>query len=175
MVFPVVSFITYSFAEKEGAAFVLLVIMGLALAVLHGPEGVVAYIFSHKLFLFFCFLGYVAVGPFWALAKWYLYNIDFAEKFHDDYLHWMVVKQHNSERKIPEKFLTYERPRARDNKGRIIRWMVYWPLSVLDTLINDFLWKLFKRIYQFFEPLFDKMMDKYETWKEHRNQKNTNA
>ena len=51
--------------------------------------------------------------------------------------------------------------------GSPLVWPVTLTLAVALILLG---WALSP-----FEPLFDKMMDKYETWKEHRNQKNTNA
>ncbi|HTM68611.1 MAG TPA: hypothetical protein VL426_04885 [Candidatus Binatia bacterium] len=38
-------------------------------------------------------------------------------------------------------------PKAGDHKGRIMTWMCYWPWSMVWTLINDPVKRLFKQIY----------------------------
>ena len=40
-----------------------------------------------------------------------------------------------------------EAPQARTNKSRILRWMTFWPLSALWTLIDDPIREAFRKIY----------------------------
>lgn len=48
-------------------------------------------------------------------------------------------------------------PSARENKAKITSWIGYWPISLLWTLLDDFLDKLFKRIFELFSGLFQRI------------------
>ena len=49
------------------------------------------------------------------------------------------------------------RPSAMDNKGRIIAWISYWPMSFVATLLNDPLRHLVEWIYDHFRNLYEAM------------------
>lgn len=38
-------------------------------------------------------------------------------------------------------------PQASENKERIMTWMYLWPFSMLGTLVSEFLFKIWDRIY----------------------------
>jgi hypothetical protein len=56
-------------------------------------------------------------------------------------------------------------PKARENKGRIIFWMGYWPVSAFWTLLNDPIMRLyqfvFRRLVLAFEAISKTMFKKY--------------
>ena len=49
------------------------------------------------------------------------------------------------------------RPSALDNKGRIIAWISYWPMSFVATLLNDPLRHLVEWIYDHFRNMYEAM------------------
>jgi energy-coupling factor transporter transmembrane protein EcfT len=48
-------------------------------------------------------------------------------------------------------------PRASQHKGDIIRWMSYWPFSVIGTVLNDFVRKAWNHIYNFTVQTYDRI------------------
>jgi hypothetical protein len=52
-----------------------------------------------------------------------------------------------------------ERPRARQNKSRIVSWMAFWPFSLVGTLLNDPVRRLFTWLFQAFSSLYQRMAD----------------
>lgn len=49
---------------------------------------------------------------------------------------------------------------AGDNKARIIGWMSLWPFSMLGTLVDDLLLRLWQRIYEVFSGVYQRISDK---------------
>lgn len=84
---------------------------------------------------------YLLVGVLWSVVKWYFYVNDRARehkrrkaKFGSQY----------SERGYGQ--ITV--PQVNEHKSDIIRWMTYWPFSLIFTLINDPFRRLFEFIYR---------------------------
>jgi len=50
-------------------------------------------------------------------------------------------------------------PRAWNNKARITRWMAYWPFSVIWTMLDDVIKKIFRTIQRWLGDLMDKITD----------------
>ena len=89
-------------------------------------------------------LGYLLVGTLWSFIKWFLYLTNLTEYY----------------RKYPYNFSSAkDKFNARENKERIINWMMYWPLSGIWTLINDPIKKAFGRIFVGLENRFQKISD----------------
>lgn len=54
----------------------------------------------------------------------------------------------------------FQKPLLRHNKRRIILWMGYWPFSMLWTVINDPVRKLFRQVYHSFEGVLQQITDR---------------
>jgi hypothetical protein len=52
-----------------------------------------------------------------------------------------------------------QRPRARDNKSRIVSWMAFWPFSLVGTLLNDPVRRFFSWVFTTFSSLYQRMAD----------------
>jgi hypothetical protein len=52
-----------------------------------------------------------------------------------------------------------KRPRAVNNKARITAWMSFWPYSLVGTLLNDPVRRLFNAIFSWVKGLYQKMAD----------------
>lgn len=119
--------------------------------------------------------GYIAIGVAWSFVKWFSY----LRKFRD---HFRELKQKFLERKgltgpdIEEPFLSefkaslrhqYEyrdvqsgqKPTATENKAKITAWMAFWPCSVISTLLNDPIRRLFRYLFNLLKSLYQKMAD----------------
>lgn len=75
---------------------------------------------------------YVIAALAWGVAKWYLM---IKARFVD------VKSKLDDGRKLTEEEIGREldraRPRARDHKDEIIGWMLYWPLSLVGTILTQ--------------------------------------
>lgn len=108
-------------------------------------------------------LGYIVTGVLWGVLKWWLYcigvrrNIEaLAKEFRQQYKlgpdadiqkEWQsYLWRHTSSDSIE--------PSAHKNKSRIILWMSYWPCSMLWTLINDPVRRIFLYEYYLLGKLF---------------------
>lgn len=49
---------------------------------------------------------------------------------------------------------------ASANKGLIVTWMSLWPFSVVGTLLNDLLVRMWENLYTFFSGLFQRISDR---------------
>lgn len=116
---------------------------------------------------------YFLIGCGWGMVKWFFflhkrlskYN-EYRQKFLREnqateltpalakkFLKWLADVQlynYNQNAKI-----TAEAPLAKDHKGDIIRWMSYWPFSMIGTLLNDVVRKAWKHIYNFMAKAYD--------------------
>lgn len=108
----------------------------LALCIAHNP-GMIAGLF----------ISYIIIGTVWSIVKWYLFvkmKYRFVTKKRPDYAQKLDL----------EKMSQY-RPLAVDEKYRIMSWMLYWPLSVIWTAINNPFRKAFNAVYNSIEGIFD--------------------
>ncbi len=51
------------------------------------------------------------------------------------------------------------KPIASANKGRIMIWMTYWPTSMLWTIVNDPVKRIFKEIFRRVRAVYDAISD----------------
>jgi len=51
------------------------------------------------------------------------------------------------------------KPKATKNKRRIVAWMAYWPFSMVGTIINDPVRRLFKFLFNTFKALYQNIAD----------------
>jgi hypothetical protein len=122
---------------------------------------------------------YVLIGVAWSLVKWrvhlsekmdifddisskYAYDNDWAGykaylqtqwdvlNFNDMHVSLIGAKTNKD---IAARII----PKAEHNKALIISWMLYWMLSMLATLLNNPLRKLFNYLYSVLSGTFDRM------------------
>jgi hypothetical protein len=48
-------------------------------------------------------------------------------------------------------------PTASEHKSDILRWMTYWPFSIVGTLLSDIVLKLWNHIYTFLATTYDRI------------------
>ena len=100
----------------------------------------ISYIINHPLSTIVNIAGYIFIGIIWSFVKWYYFLLNFKDsKSGKDYDQWKSYI-----------------PKVSDNKGKIISWMTYWPMSAAWTIIND----PFRRIYFRIEKVYQKISDR---------------
>ena len=87
---------------------------------------------------------YFFVGLTWSVGKWYFYTLAIRDKVRNG--EWKDLRFSESKN---TKGTNY-RPRASyasENKERIMGWIAFWPLSVIDTLLGDWLYRVTQFLY----------------------------
>jgi hypothetical protein len=125
---------------------------------------------------------YLAVGVGWSFIKWFSYLMGFRDAFREQkeafcLRNGLDPKAAITDEKVLSEFdshlshnvgwsekhrgqlLSRERPRAAKSKARITAWMAFWPFSVVGTVLNDPVRRLFNFLYSQFKALYQKMSD----------------
>lgn len=87
-------------------------------------------------------IGYFLAGICWSIFKWFIY----------------LKEIRSNMREKPDGYSRIQYS-PHNNKGRIIHWMLYWPLSALWTLIDDPVRKLFSAAFHRFEGIYQGITD----------------
>jgi len=160
----------------------------LAAAVLHlfGDVNVFAFAREQPLTALLLAGGYAAAGTFWGLGKWFFFVQRERRRYEHQKAEFLRSKGVSGNVVPPELKqawrkecggVTYQTvsddpdrcrkgvypvnmaPKASDHRGQIIGWMIYWPWSLVWTLINDPVVRLFKWIYRQIQGLLQKISD----------------
>lgn len=97
------------------------------------------------------FIGYILSGAVWSTFKWWLYNRKVRLEYNERKA--IFLRNRNVSELTPQLKMDWWNqrgihiPNAMDYKETIITWLYLWPFSVLGTLLNDFLRKLYDHIY----------------------------
>lgn len=127
---------------------------------------------------------YFVIGSVWGVAKWWIYCLGRLEQYNELKAEFLEENGFDSSVKTVPKELrsrwndvvTNENsyiggrkrnlkhtPLARENKAAILRWMSFWPISMIWSLINDFVKNIFKVIYRkisgFLQRIADNMFE----------------
>jgi hypothetical protein len=153
-----------------------------------GNTGIFSWVAAHPLLLILYGVGYIVVGALYGILKWYLLLHDRADRYLEVRTSWLegAIKQNSSKlpAKVCQEALTtgilagdvkkawkkyakdqyygrrLTKPSVGRNKGRILSWVTYWPLSGLWTLINDPIRRIFKWLYRRISTKLQIMADK---------------
>jgi hypothetical protein len=126
-------------------------------------------------------LGYLVIGVVWSFVKWFSFLMAFRDKFRQEREDFLNSRGLGSipNASVPDNLLedfhnflrrSYtvisfrgnalsQRPRASNNKERIVAWMALWPPSLIGTLLNDPIKRLFTWLFNAFKALYQKMAD----------------
>ena len=137
---------------------------------LFSPIPIISLAIEHPFHTLAYFVGYLAAGTAWGIGKWWFYLGNVKTKYN------RAVKLYNASTTkdwknfndfiIEEGLNTYEldsetyRPLIAKNKRRFMIWMVYWPFSMVWTLLNDPIRKIFNWIYDRLAGMLQGMSDK---------------
>ena len=86
-------------------------------------------------------IGYIISGFIWSLIRWYIFLDSIRKKLERD----------RSEMDI----WTKQRFNPANNRGRIIGWMMYWPISLIWNIIHHPIRGVFSFAFEKFRGLFD--------------------
>jgi hypothetical protein len=125
---------------------------------------------EHKLASVLWLLVYYAVGIGWGFVKWASFvhkKVGAYNEFKSEFLKEnkvteltpiLAVKLQDKIRGgYSSRHIMVSIPTASENKGSIIRWMTYWPFSIVGTILNDVVRKLWHHIYMFLATTYDRL------------------
>lgn len=127
------------FLEKEPGISTIAVILTTFILFIFTDLGIDS-IFDNLSVIMTIFLCYSIVGIFWSFAKWYFYLLDWVKK--DKILPY-------SNKKI--------KPIVRDNRSKIIAWILYWPLSFISTFIKELIYTRLSKFYSKIDNVYQKI------------------
>lgn len=106
--------------------------------------------------------GYGGVGAGWAIAKWWLYVHDRVDEYRRMKSIYMADGKATDEtwRAFAGTKPWAKAPLASDNKAKIVRWISFWPASMLWSLVDDFVRRVAIAIYNFIAEHLQGMSDK---------------
>jgi hypothetical protein len=157
--------------ESFGWTTVLLIASVVGAQVFH-IVNIWSYASTHALTTLVYVGAYVGIGVVWSFVKWFSFLMAFRDEFRKVKETYLLVKDLRSpDGHHPLDFASYvkykgfrgnplsEKPLASFNKSRIISWMGLWPCSVIGTLLNDPVRRIFNFLFHNFKALYQKMSD----------------
>ncbi|MBU1179759.1 hypothetical protein KJ885_02345 [Patescibacteria group bacterium] len=120
------------------------------------------------------FFAYVVVGVLWSFGKWWFFVRNKRDEYEECKARFLRDKGIENTSVVPDnlkkewsqqfgRYATRDyyggKPKARENKARILTWMIYWPWSMFWTLINDPIKRFFKFIYERLQKVYQKIAD----------------
>lgn len=155
---------------EQGTIALCLLVIALVMMYLAGYSDVVTWAWRRPdLAVVFAVL-YVAAGVPWAVVKWRFYVMKRAGDAREAYDRQYSRRRNNmnvpsaavdvdSAPTYRDWLLTRENPlHPTLHRDRIVRWMAWWPLSVLSTLLRDVVIGGWRRLYRLTERVFTAVM-----------------
>jgi len=188
LVIVIASIVIVAYLENEKASAATAMAIGSVLALIFlGNTGIFTWVAAHPILLILYILGYIVVGGMYGVLKWRLLLQDRVDRYREVRREWLEVAIKCYSPKLPaelcrealtsgkvtgevkkawRKYVRNDyygkritKPSVSRNKGLIISWMTYWPLSGLWTLINDPIRRIFKFLYHRITTLLSTMAD----------------
>ena len=158
----------FLFVEWENgvSATISLVVFGCLLQ-FFGNVDIIGFVVANPLQLLAVVGAYFLLGSVWGIVKWYIFCRDRLEEYHDLKAEFLRSKglPEKTDEPIPSQYraewkkklegrkgysgsrLLNEAPLVRNYKAKVVRWMSFWPISLIWSLINDFVKRICNAIY----------------------------
>lgn len=155
--------LVWEVAREKAVTGLFTVLAYLALIHLFGNASVFSAVRNHPEYAYIGIPVFFLAGALWSLAKWWFFVKHRALEYREARMAFLEangVVGATLDTPVPEDLKTrsFPRPRrplARQHKWRIITWMVYWPFSMVWTLLDE-PWRL---IYEAMARLFQRISD----------------
>jgi hypothetical protein len=161
----------FAWTELEYSGWATLgVLMALGLMNWLGDVSIFGLIAANPQYAIYFLVSYFIVGTFWSVIKWWFYAKKERRKY-DVVKADFLARNGISGTSIPETmkrdFSRYldgidVHPKVSKHKERIYHWIVFWPWSLLWTLINDPVKRLAEELYNGIKAFLQKISDR--TW-----------
>jgi hypothetical protein len=117
--------------------------------------------------------GWFLIGTLWGMFKWYLDVHKALGRYQEARAEFLREKGTSTltpalaaelSERLGRSYYPYESmrisptpPRARDHKGDIIRWMTYWPFSMIGFVLRDFVRRTWNHIFTWLVKTYDRI------------------
>lgn len=154
--------------ERPFSATVAL-ILGVIASDLLLETSYIALIMAQPWVLVAGFCVYVACGMVWTVPRWWFFALD----VRDAYL--AKLTQHKETYRLPldqpltgdelKEFKSMYRhiqipPNATKNKMRIFTWMMYWPISLVLTMVDKPMHRAFEYLFERFKGIYNSISER---------------
>jgi hypothetical protein len=125
------------------------------------------HVIKHPLATFLYILSYFVIGFTWSFVKWWLFVGKLMEKraqLNKKFLNEYKTRNRESEmnsKDMKEKWATelryadLDKTSISENKTKISVWVMYWPISLIWSLVDDLIKKIIKQLVIFFKGIYD--------------------
>lgn len=122
--------------------------------------------------------GYIALGTVWSLFRWYRFQVGLRRKYDarkEQFLREHVATTFLQEKisldtnLIPPDLIIEWRRRNPDGNpkdyamsrytSKILTWMVFWPLSMLDWVLDDLATRVFQLVFDVFRGVYARILN----------------
>jgi len=111
-----------------------------------------AFIKAHTLTSVGYLVGFIVVGVVWSFIKWFSFLVRVRE-----------VMKERGDFNFPVEYRGLpldKKPLASENKKRITAWMIFWPFSLVGTLLNDPIRRIFNLIFNSLKNQYQRLSDR---------------
>ena len=164
-------------AYENGIGATLSLIVFGAILQFCGGVDIAGFVVQHPFQLAGVIIAYFVVGTVWGVVKWWLFVNDKLQAYEDMKIEWLRIKGHEGTNVVPEDLKSQwkeyiddhhfphrktvaKAPLAREHKNRILNWMGFWVPSMLYSLFNDFIRRVFQSIYYRIAKELQKISDR---------------
>ena len=120
--------------------------------VLPNGLGVLPFLAANPYYIALGAACFFVVGTVWAVVKWWFFVHSEAAKRREE------ISRNGSKKNLYG--ATVKKPIAKNNKSRIITWMCFWPFSLVWTIVDDPIRKIFEAIFSQIKVGLQKISDK---------------
>lgn len=102
---------------------------------------IIGLIIAHPLLAVAYFAGYLIIGTIWSIVKWWVYLRKKAESLREQKANGYKIS-------------SYQIPKAKDKKGKIANWILFWPISFIWTFLDDVVKEIANKIVETLNSLY---------------------
>lgn len=112
-------------------------------------------------------IAYIVLGAGWGVVKWFLYVRKCLRRYcqvRDEQLAILGKKSIADVDRLTDfrshlgwRGVSAEPPLASAHKQDLTRWMAYWPFSIVGTILNDFIRRIWHNIYEHLAKTYDRI------------------
>lgn len=134
---------------------------------------IISFIKSNPVNLIMIVGSYVVIGVMWSVFKWWMFVRDRRSDYEKFKSAWLLDRGCDSKHvpdDLKESFRNHladknrfkirifsSAPSAADHKDMIIRWLAFWPISVIWSIANDFIKWLFDSVVHCFRFVYNRI------------------
>jgi hypothetical protein len=121
----------------------------------------------HPVQLVLYILGYFVVGFMWSFVKWWLLVSTVADKYRERRKVFLAdIDKRLNQEALDEKWrhIMYNddlgKPKLSKEKKKVTLWIMYWPMSMLWSLLDDFIKKMIRHLIIKFQKVYQYLTDR---------------